>query len=1213
MLYACVNPFVARRNRPSAEDLTHALILPDDHDITLSKFPGVVTAEKTGFGEPVHKELRVKMGVVDELLTDGTNRYWDPPRDAKGQPFSLYPYQLAGVTFTLAKKGRALIMDPMGLGKTLQGIGVLAAGGARNDEALPNDVPYMPAVVVCPGNAKAAWETDLREWTPHIKVRSAESKEQALDLLQSVRPQSPEVVIVKKQYIEELFKTYNAAITQLFSGVMTVIIDESHYVKNRTTRLARAMRSVARVVPHMILLTGTPLLNAAGELFSQLEILETTPTTAPFPFGNQRELLGHMAGDENISLRDQSNFKDFVEYAPKTVEGVGRYLRKRGVRRSREDSIRSGIVLYPKAKSQEDMRKQRTLIVVPHDESVLGDLQAQYCEYIEHSIPECPQHLTARSNSRQAQMEEARNERNEFIDRAQAFQRFKSVLDQSILKNAVDGRVTPAAIDGIFKENATQLKRILLRGHFPVNEEMKGIIADTVIPAVVQHVRGRKRPVVIFTDLLATRDRLRDALVAEGRRVYTTEGSNAVFLREPNRKYAKPRGQKLNPKGKPGLWPLMDRFRYPEGTKKRGKNVGVMPADRNAVIILTKSGLEGLNLSGAEEVVFAGRFSNPGQEYQAEDRINRPDQISRPKVTYFVALDPFSLSLSNRQEKKRNSILSTLGESITDDFSRPMDTEKAKRQAQSQMQLFRDYFGDSLVEPFFAELDPQGFIKDQVRRFFADPQRVQAAKAALRASNKYGLLLSAEQAEEMRRVGSLLRGTTEDRRRALDKFMGSKRRLKDVTVLLEKVGLKTVGLNKLKEAYEINMSVDGAKPRPIFKSKVIALNVPLPPDAVHALFSEHRRHIYEKRQAQQIRAQREREAAQQRQQAEREAQEDRMRRYAKQQERDRIEKQRREDEKRKAEEDARLERLRRFEAKQERERAEKSRRAEDIMEAHRETLEDVMEAIESTPVERAEMIREYVGDCSDMPCQVLVRDSVSGWVWSTFGQLRDTGAKIQVKDGSGTHQMNPSDVIILRTGMEKTLPKSVVQKLIDAWKENPPPSRSVRKSALNNPRARMNLPIEDFEVKPTDESEEQIRRIRLSLFQKFLNEGYSKNKAIRVMGRIYHPGERLDPHDAKTLAFQMAGRRRGSRFMYEGTNKPTALSKHRARQKRSDESAFQKRKDYENMLAVGRKSGPYRVTHEPSYKTGKPVFYIWPLGREYKTESGVKRAWERLK
>jgi SNF2 family DNA or RNA helicase len=217
MLYACVNPFVARRNRPSAEDLTHALILPDDHDITLSKFPGV---EKTGFGEPVHKELRVKMGVVDELLTDGTNRYWDPPRDAKGQPFSLYPYQLAGVTFTLAKKGRALIMDPMGLGKTLQGIGVLAAGGARNDEALPNDVPYMPAVVVCPGNAKDAWETDLREWTPHIKVRSAENPEEALAFLQSVRPQSPEVVIVKKQYVEELFQTYNAAITQLFSGVL---------------------------------------------------------------------------------------------------------------------------------------------------------------------------------------------------------------------------------------------------------------------------------------------------------------------------------------------------------------------------------------------------------------------------------------------------------------------------------------------------------------------------------------------------------------------------------------------------------------------------------------------------------------------------------------------------------------------------------------------------------------------------------------------------------------------------------------------------------------------------------------------------------------------------------------------------------------------------------------------------------------------------------
>lgn len=82
--------------------------------------------------------------------------------------------------------------------------------------------------------------------------------------------------------------------------------------------------------------------------------------------------------------------------------------------------------------------------------------------------------------------------------------------------------------------------------------------------------------------------------------------------------------------------------------------------------------------------------------------------------------------------------------------------------------------------------------------------------------------------------------------------------------------------------------------------------------------------------------------------------------------------------------------------------------------------------------------------------------------------------------------------------------------------------------------------------------------------------------------------------------------------MYEGTNQPTELSKYRAGQKRQDQDAFEKRKDYENMLAVGRKSGPYRVTVEPSYKTGKTVYYIWPLGREYKNEAAALRAWKKL-
>ena len=1016
MLYACVNPFVARRNRPSAEDLTHALILPDDQDIALSKFPGIVTAEKTDFGKPVHKELRVKMGVVDELLTDGTNRYWNPPRDAKGQPFSLYPYQLAGVTFTLAKKGRALIMDPMGLGKTLQGIGVLAAGGFLPEEALPGDTPYLPAVVVCPANAVPAWVSDLGTWTPAIRVKTAANAEEARKNLLALAG-TPGVLVLTKEQLVAVADHYGDDISVLFRNrVRTVIVDESHYVKNAETKLAQALMQIAPVVDHLIMLTGTPILNASGELYSQLQILEATKQRRPF-FADQDDFLHHMAGSR-VPTREQSDFRDYVDYDPQTVQGVNRYLRKRGVRRSRADAVKSGINLYPAVPDQMQMQKNRSLRIVPHEPDALRDLATAYNTYL--------QALSRRRTQRS-------DGQSDFVDRGQAFSRFKQNLDLQILTASQGDELSPEAVDQIVQNNIGEVKRILLRGHFPVNEAMKQVIASTILPHVADYVSNRKRPVVVFTDRKGTRDRLKNLLLNDMRRgkipptrIYTTDGSKKVYLTAPDGESHLLNERTKRGKLKEGLYPLTHRFRFP---KK------VTQADRNAVIILTKSGLEGLNLASASEVVFAGRFDNPGQEYQAEDRINRPDQVTPPKATYFLGLDPFSLSLSNRQEKKRNSILSALGESPTSDFSFPLDTSRARVLALQALPDFQRAFGTELIEPFFAELDPRGYIRDQIDEYHADLQRQEDARNAL-----------GQKSEEDAKADWVK--TTAD---TLENALGS------------------------------------SVPREVYERAAEAVYI-----------------------------------------------------------------------------------------------------------------------IEGGADERREAVDEVMAGKSRIPfVQALYVDPNRGSIHTHTGPLRQD-PNILTRALLGRMKVPKSQIVILATSRTDTITNG----RLTGWVRNYL-DRQTR--ANRNPRARTNLPIEDFEVKPTDESEEQIRRIRLSLFQKFLNEGYSKNKAIRVMGRIYHPGERLDPHDAKTLAFQMAGRRRGSRFMYEGTNKPTSLSKHRARQKRSDESAFQKRKDYENMLAVGRKSGPYRVTHEPSYKTGKPVFYIWPLGREYRTESGVKRAWERLK
>lgn len=1026
MLFAFHNPFRARRNRPNAEDLSYALITaPQGRMEVLSKFPGVVN-EAAGFATPDHAELKKAMNVVHDLLNDGDNRYWKPAKDSSGKRLRLYPYQLAGVTFSLARKGRALIMDPMGLGKTLQGVAMLAAGGFLPQEALPGDTPYLPALVVCPGNAIPSWVDDFSVWAPGIEVQVASNAEEARNKLRNLI-RKPAVLVMTKEQFVSVYRFYSGEVFHaLFRGkIKTVILDESHYVKNENTNLARAMMAVAPVVDHVLLLTGTPMLNAAGELHSQLRIVETQSSTAPF-LGTQEELLEAMAG-RSVPTRSQSGFQDYVSYDDDTVQGVNSYLRRRGVRRSREDSIRSGINLYPAVADQKSMRKRRKLMIIPHGKENLIRLAGTFSDYLR---------ALASGVSRGAQ-----GERQAFVERAADFNNFRNQLDVAIRSKLQGKQPSKKDIQELVQQHLLPLKEILLRGHFPVNDEMKDVISDTILPSVAKHVSNRSRPVVVFTDRLSTRDRLKNVLLDQQRRkqipptrIYTTDGSKKVFLTTPE-------GQKqlLNSregrrgKLKEGLYPLKDRFKYPKKLKK---------ADSNAVIILTKSGLEGLNLAAAGEVVFAGRFSNPGQEYQAEDRINRPDQIKPPKATFILALDPFSLSLANRQEKKRNSILSALGETPTSDFSHPMDASQAQRVALAALPEFNRAFGESLVEPFFAEIAPEKYIKSQIAAYLQSNER------QVRASQ-----LGAEQQEQSTKAQAI-----QSRAQAFAGRLGTGTPMAQYVLAAEADDLIR-NKSYLGRQEEVDKVLAGKKRVPF----------------VQALFKEL----------------------------------------------------------------------------------------------------------------KGATVKESLGPMTQDP-------DVPGYV-----RLKPRGSNRNVRVGKGS-------VVIITTDK-----KAVVQntKLI-TWMKG-----VFRRElgATNNPRARKNLPLELFDPKPTDPSEEQIRRIRTSLFQKFINEGYSKNKPIRVMGRVYGPGERLSPEDAKQLAFQMAGRRRGSRFVYQGTNKPTPLSKHRAGIKRADEEAFQKRKAYENMLAIGRKSGPYRVTVEPSYRTGKTVFYIWPLGREYRTETGARRAWEKLK
>jgi hypothetical protein len=162
---------------------------------------------------------------------------------------TLEPFQWAGVRYALAAR-RCFLADEQGLGKTVEALAALEADGA------------FPAVVVCPASLKLNWQRETARWLPHRSVALVEGRVAV--------PPRADVLILNY----ELIAAQREALA--LRRPRALVLDESHYCKNPQAKRTRAARRLAEGMPRDALrlaLTGTPVLNHAEELISQLRVL----------------------------------------------------------------------------------------------------------------------------------------------------------------------------------------------------------------------------------------------------------------------------------------------------------------------------------------------------------------------------------------------------------------------------------------------------------------------------------------------------------------------------------------------------------------------------------------------------------------------------------------------------------------------------------------------------------------------------------------------------------------------------------------------------------------------------------------------------------------------------------------------------------------------------------------------------------------------------
>jgi SNF2 family DNA or RNA helicase len=200
-------------------------------------------------------------------------RQWIDRIEADSE-LTLRDFQRVDVLY-LFTRGQAILAAPPGLGKTAVAIRTMQVLHAMGLE------PY-PALVVCPNSLKhTVWARELERWAPELSVSVVDGG--AVTRRKQIAETADVTVI---NYESMRLHTHIAGygtirlsdkdkehkeLNEL--GPRTVICDEAHRLRDPQTVQTRAAWALLHDAEYRYLLTGTPINNHAGDLWSLLHAI----------------------------------------------------------------------------------------------------------------------------------------------------------------------------------------------------------------------------------------------------------------------------------------------------------------------------------------------------------------------------------------------------------------------------------------------------------------------------------------------------------------------------------------------------------------------------------------------------------------------------------------------------------------------------------------------------------------------------------------------------------------------------------------------------------------------------------------------------------------------------------------------------------------------------------------------------------------------------
>lgn len=250
--------------------------------------------------------------------------------------FELKPFQAIGCLYMLLNR-RVILGDEMGLGKTIQALASVVLSDQK------------PCLVICPNILKLNWENEI----------DIHFKNQKFELLKAKSKKDSDFYIINYESVHNHLDKIKEI------GFKSVILDESHYLKNEKAKRTISSLKAIKNIEYRFALTGTAILKTPVELISQLKAINQLDC-----FGNENDFIEKFCGNSNTQWG-----KDLRKGAS-NIDILNRELREFCFIRREKDMLGKDLpdkkrtYIYLNTKTRDYQRKHKEFLLLNKKEKV---------------------------------------------------------------------------------------------------------------------------------------------------------------------------------------------------------------------------------------------------------------------------------------------------------------------------------------------------------------------------------------------------------------------------------------------------------------------------------------------------------------------------------------------------------------------------------------------------------------------------------------------------------------------------------------------------------------------------------------------------------------------------------------------------------------------------------------------------------------------------